>query len=333
MRALYAFFAVILLVSIPFIGVQYFHLQYTFGVLIPYVAFFTFILGFIFKILYWAKSPVPFNITTTAGQQKSLSWIKSDRFENPSSTFGVIGRMALEILVFRSLFRNSKAGLSENFKPGYASEKTLWLAGLVFHWSFFLVVVRHLRFFISPIPDALLTIETVDTLFQIGLPVLYLTDVLLVVSVSFLFIRRVIIPHVKYISLAADYFPLYIILLIAVTGMLMRYYARVDVMEVKNLTMGLVSFSALSRPVLPAQSTILYVHLFLVSTLLVYFPFSKLMHMGGIFFSPTRNMTGDARKTHHVNPWNYPVKVHTYQEYEEENKEAMKGAGLPVERE
>jgi hypothetical protein len=35
----------------------------------------------------------------------------------------------------------------------------------------------------------------------------------------------------------------------------------------------------------------------------------------------------------HVNPWNYPVKVHTYDEYEEDYREFMKESGIPVEKE
>jgi nitrate reductase gamma subunit len=50
--------------------------------------------------------------------------------------------------------------------------------------------------------------------------------------------------------------------------------------------------------------------------LLAYFPFSKLMHLGGVFLSPTRNMLANTREVRHVNPWNYPVKVHTYEAYE-----------------
>ena len=75
-----------------------------------------------------------------------------------------------------------------------------------------------------------------------------------------------------------------------------------------------------------------YLHLFLVCVLLAYFPFSKLMHMGGVFLSPTRNLRADSRAERHVNPWDYPVKVHPYDEYEDEFREKMKAAGVPVER-
>jgi nitrate reductase gamma subunit len=74
-----------------------------------------------------------------------------------------------------------------------------------------------------------------------------------------------------------------------------------------------------------------YVHLFLVSTLLAYFPFSKLMHMGGVFFSPTRNMPNNTRAKRHVNPWNPPKKYHTYAEYEDDFRDLMDEAGLPLE--
>jgi hypothetical protein len=57
------------------------------------------------------------------------------------------------------------------------------------------------------------------------------------------------------------------------------------------------------------------------------------MHLAGVFLSPTRNLRNDSRERRHINPWNYPVKVHTYEEYEEEFRDKMIEAGLPVEKE
>ena len=106
-----------------------------------------------------------------------------------------------------------------------------------------------------------------------------------------------------------------------------RYVSKVDIVSVKELTMGLVTF----KFTLPdGISGIFFVHMFFVSILLAYFPFSKLMHLGGIFMSPTRNMRSDTRVRRHVNPWNYPVEVHTYDEYEDEFRDKMIEAGLPV---
>src|SRR4030042_532625 len=106
----------------------------------------------------------------------------------------------------------------------------------------------------------------------------------------------------------------------------MRYFYKVNVIGVKELTMGLINFN----PVIPEGIGVLfYIHLFLVSTLFAYFPFSKLTHMAGVFLSPTRNLANTNRARRHVNPWNYPVKVHTYQEREEEFHDKIEAAGLP----
>jgi len=86
-------------------------------------------------------------------------------------------------------------------------------------------------------------------------------------------------------------------------------------------------------PVAPeGLGALFFVHLFLLSALLAYFPFSKLVHMGGVFLSPTRNLANNNRRKRHVNPWDYPVKVHTYEEWEEEFRDKMKAAGLPLEK-
>jgi len=184
----------------------------------------------------------------------------------------------------------------------------------------------------AKVPTSIKMIEGLDSFLQIGAPLLYITDAVILAAVTYLFIRRVLIPQVRYISLPADYFPLFLILGIALSGVLMRYFFKVNVTGIKELALGLVSFSY-DPKVLEEAGVIFYIHLFLVSALLAYFPFSKLMHMGGIFLSPTRNMVNDSRMKRHINPWNYPVKVHSYEEYEEEFREKMKGAGIPVEKE
>ncbi len=110
----------------------------------------------------------------------------------------------------------------------------------------------------------------------------------------------------------------------------MRHVFKVDLYKVKELALGWVRF----HPQAPEGiGWFFYLHLFLVSALLAYFPMSKLVHMGGVFLSPTRNLANNNRMRRHINPWNYPVKVHTYEEYEDEFRDKMKAAGIPVERE
>jgi nitrate reductase gamma subunit len=329
MKVVFPFLAVLALVLLAFIGVAT-NLQVVFGIIVPYVAVATFIFGFIYRVVIWGRSPVPFSIPTTAGQQKSLPWIKQNKFDNPSNTFGVIVRMALEVFLFRSLFRNTKTEFHDGQKLAYGSEKFLWLAGLAFHWSFLIIFIRHFRFFMVNVPAVIKMIEGLDSFLQIGVPLLYITDAVILAAVTYLFLRRIFMAKMNYISLAADFFPLFLILGIAITGVLMRYFTKVYVVGVKELVIGLLTFN----PVIPEGiGAIFYVHLFLVSSLLIYFPMSKLMHMGGIFLSPTRNMPSNSREVRHINPWNYPVHVHTYEEYENDFREKMKKAGLPVEKE
>ncbi|MBC8391618.1 MAG: sulfate reduction electron transfer complex DsrMKJOP subunit DsrM [Deltaproteobacteria bacterium] len=326
---MFSLLVVIALFLIAYIG-QAVGLQVLFGVIIPYLAIITFIAGFIYRVMNWARSPVPFRIPTTCGQQKSLPWIKASHIDNPSTTAGVVVRMALEILAFRSLFRNTRMSPEKGDKISYEWEIFLWVGSLAFHYAFAAVLVRHLRFFMEPVPVWLNWLEKVDSFLQLGLPVMLWSGVVLLAAVTFLFLRRILYAHMKYISLAADYFPLFLIFGIAFTGILMRYFTKVDIVSVKELTMGLATL----HPTVPEGiGGLFYVHLFFVSVLLAYFPFSKLMHLGGIFMSPTRNLTTNGREFRHINPWNYPVKVHTYEEYEDEFREKMVEMGIPVEKE
>ncbi|SMP52708.1 sulfate reduction electron transfer complex DsrMKJOP subunit DsrM [Desulfonatronum lacustre] len=313
-----------------YLGAGLLGLQAIFGIVVPYAAILVFLIGFTMRVLGWAKSPVPFRIPTTAGQQKSLDWIKPSKIDSPYTTWGVVGRMAMEVLLFRSLFRNTKAEITEG-KLAYGSNKWLWLGGILFHYTFLTIVIRHLRFFTEPVPYFVQALESIDGMLQIGSPVIYQTDVILVAALLFLLVRRLASPQLRYISLPADYFPLFLILGIALSGIMMRYFAifKVDLMSVKVLAMGLATFT----PTIPEGIGVMFfIHLFLFSVLLAYFPFSKLMHLGGVFLSPTRNLPNDSRMVRHVNPWNAPVKVHTYEHYEDDFREKMIEADLPVEK-
>ncbi len=330
MNILFSIFAVAVLIVAAITGIENFKLEYLFGIVIPYAAIFIFISGIIYRVIKWGSSPVPFHIPTVAGQQKSLSWIKSSNLESPHSTSGVVGRMLLEILFFRSLFRNTKTELKKGPNLTYGSTKYLWLGGIVFHWSLLIIFLRHFRLFTEPVPAFAIALQNIDGMLQLGLPILFITDIMITAALLFLILRRVVDKKIKYISMASDYFPLFLIISIVITGILMRYFFRVDLIGVKELAISLFSF----QPVIPAGIGVLFfIHLFLVSSLIAYFPFSKLLHMPGVFLSPTRNLANNSRMKRHINPWNYPVRVHTYEEYEDEFREKMKDAGLPVEKE
>jgi nitrate reductase gamma subunit len=329
MNLVWSLLAVLILSLIAWGAHSSMNLAPLFLVFIPYGAFVVFLAGFVWRIVSWAQSPVPFRIPTTCGQQKTLPWMKSEPLESPSGTAGVIGRMALEILLFRSLFRNTQTEIYEG-RTVYGSAKWLWFFGLTFHWSLLIIVVRHMRFFVEPVGPLLSGLSALDGFFELGTPTLFLSDAAILAGLTFLFVRRAVVPQLRYISLFTDYFALTLILAVAATGILMRTIFPADLEQVKTLALGWVTFS----PVVPrGVSGLFQTHLFLVCALLAWFPFSKLMHMGGVFLSPTRNLANDSRIRRHINPWNAPVKVHTYEEYENEFRDKMKAAGLPVEKE
>ncbi|SBW10063.1 Hdr-like menaquinol oxidoreductase cytochrome b-like subunit [uncultured delta proteobacterium] len=308
-------------------------MTYFLGVVLPYAAILVFMAGFIWRIVCWARSPVPFPIALTGGQQKSLPWIKHAKFEAPASTLEVAGRMVLEVFLFRSLFRNTRAEMRdtpEGPRLIYWSSKWLWVFALLFHYAFLVIFIRHFRFFIEPVPICLQAVEFFDSIMAVGSPVLFQSDPVIVAALLFLFLRRLYDPKLRYISLLGDYFPLFLLLAVALSGISLRYWTKVDIASVKVLTMGLVTFS----PTVPAGiGAAFYVHMAFVASLLIYFPFSKLMHAGGVLLSPTRNLAANSREFRHVNPWNGPKQYRTYAEYEDEFRDAMAEAGLPLEKE
>lgn len=332
MNALYSLVFVFILVLIPLFGVGAAHLSTIFGICIPMTAIGIFLVFSVVKIVRWGRSPVPFRIPTTAGQQLSYDpeMFKQNKWDNPSNGVQTVIRMILEVCAFRTLFRNTSTSLHET-KNGpvvaFASSKWLWLFALLFHYSFLIIVLRHLRLFLEPIPFFVNGLDFMDGILQIGAPVMYMSDLLIVGGLLFLLMRRLVDAKIRYISLVADYFPLFLILGIALSGIWMRYYAKVDVIAIKELTMGLVSLN----PHVPSGIDVsFFVHVFLVSVLLMYFPFSKLMHMPGVFMSPTRNMPNDTRFRHHENPWNPDIKPLSYEAYEKDFGPMMAEAGLPL---
>ncbi len=332
MGALISLVAVAILVLLAAVGASAGgSLQFFLGVVVPGVAFAVFLGGIIYRVIHWAKSPVPFRIPTTSGQAKSLPWIRNNELEAPSGLPGVIGRMALEVLFFRSLFRNHRVELlPAKEKVNYISDKLLWAAAMAFHWAMLIVVLRHFRFFVEPVPYWVELLQQFDGFFQVGLPVFYITSFLLLGGLFVLLLRRLFDAKVKYISLPTDYFALYLLLGIAITGIIMRHVEKVDVVQVKAAIVGWASL----QPVAPVGVGLWYfVHVFLVSALLVYFPFSKLLHAPGVFLSPTRNLANSNRTHRHINPWNPDIQGHSYAEWEDEFRDKLKASGYALEKE
>ena len=192
----------------------------------------------------------------------------------PLTKGGVAFRLAREVVLFESLFK---------------ANKWIWLFAMLFHAALVLVLLRHLRYFQEPVW------EWVKLIQPFGL----YAGFVLVVGLAGLWARRFLVERVRYISSPSDHLMLALLAGIALSGLALKYGDRTDVVAVKTFALGLMRFDV--QP-LPAEPFLL-VHLALVALLMIVFPFSKLLHAPGVFFSPTRNQVDDARSRRHLARW------------------------------
>ena len=192
----------------------------------------------------------------------------------PTTGTGVALRLAREVVFFESLFKGNK---------------WIWLFGWIFHFGLFLVTLRHLRYFIDPV---WLPIELVQPFGIYG-------GMAMVVGLAGLWARRFLVDRVRYITGPSDHLILALLILIGLSGLMMTFVVHVDVISVKLFFRGLMTFDFSPLPTDP----LLLVHLALVATLMIVFPFSKLLHAPGLFFSPTRNQADNPREKRHISTW------------------------------
>lgn len=192
----------------------------------------------------------------------------------PLTTQGVALRMVSEVALFHSLFR---------------SNKWIWLFGVMFHGALLVVLLRHLRYFIEPVWMWVVLLQ----------PFGKYASFFMLIGLLGLLGRRLIVERIHYISAPSDYLMLVLLLVIGISGTMTTFVAHTDVVQFKAFVLGVMY---LSWQPLPTDMTLL-VHLTTVIILMIIFPFSKLLHAPGVFFSPTRNQVDNPREKRHVAPW------------------------------
>lgn len=215
--------------------------------------------GLAVRISGYARTPAPLKIPTTPA---------------PTTSSGVAWRMFREVVFFESLFKGSL---------------WTWIFGWLFHASLALALARHLRYFTAPVWTWVELIQPFGIYAGFGM----------VLGLVGLTGRRIFVDRIRYISTPSDYLMLLLLVLIAASGLVMKYLVPADIVGVKAFFLGLLRFDW--QP-LPAEG-ILYVHLGLVLSLMLVFPFSKLLHAPGLFFSPSRNQIDNPREARHLAGW------------------------------
>ena len=161
--------------------------------------------------------------------------------------------------------------------------------GWVFHAALLIVLLRHLRYFTAPVWDWVVAIQ----------PFGVYAGFAMVAGLIGLWARRFLVPRIRYISAPSDHLMLALLVGIAGSGLLMKYVAHTDIVALKSFFLGLMFFNWQPLP----QNPVLLVHLGLVAALMIIFPFSKLLHGPGLFFSPTLNQVDNARERRHLANW------------------------------
>jgi [DsrC]-trisulfide reductase subunit M len=230
--------------------------------LLMYLSAAVFLAGMGWRLFTWLRAPVPLKIVLTPG---------------PTTAGGVAGRLAGEVTLFRSLF---------------GADRCLWAAAWLFHVSLLLLAVGHVGGLVVP--------EFARALLGMGEEQFHhLADVsggafgiLAVVTLLYLLTRRLATERLRYISTLSDYVALGLLLLIIVTGNQMRFMGGLQMSQAREFVSGLLAF----HPGQPPASAIFGIHFLLVCALLIYIPFSKLMHLGGLVFNPTLNQKNNPRE-------------------------------------
>lgn len=192
----------------------------------------------------------------------------------PTTRSGVALRMFREVVFFESLFKGNK---------------WTWLFGWIFHFALLLVLLRHLRYFTEPLWSWVALLQ----------PWGIYAGYAMVVGLAGLWGRRFFVDRVRYISAPSDHLMLALLIAIGGTGLAMKYIWRTDIVALKAFVLGLLYFDWQPLPGDP----LLLAHLALVAVLMLIFPFSKLLHAPGLFFSPTRYQVDNPRERRHVASW------------------------------
>lgn len=228
------------------VSVAYFIAQ-----VLPYITITIFVLGVLYRLGRWAAARIVHNITLSPF---------------PKNNAEVVGIYAREIISFRNLFK---------------FDFPVWVGAWPMHVALFFVIGGHImgiyflgkQFVYVGMSEALSEhmSELLGTVFGL----------VLLAGLLYLLYRRVTVDKVRHVSTTSDYFHLLLLIAIVSVGNFMRLFPQygIEYAPVREYLTTLLMFQPAAIPDNPLFIT----HLLLVQILLIIFPFSKLMHLFGMF--------------------------------------------------
>jgi nitrate reductase gamma subunit len=133
----------------------------------------------------------------------------------------------------------------------------LWVGEWVFHASFLLVLLRHLRYFLNPVPFWVWWVQTPGMIAGHVLPL----------SLAYILVIRLLTAREKYAS-RANVLLLGLVLAISSIGVIMHAWYTPNLVEVKLFALGLVCFKPAPAP----ESLLFMTHFILVLVLVPFLP-------------------------------------------------------------
>jgi nitrate reductase gamma subunit len=226
---------------------------YVLSYITPYIALSVFLGGIAYQVNRWRqKSPVPAHMSL---------------YPRPEGRLSRLGDTLVDMFTLRGLLQVNRM---------------LWIGGFIMHVGLLLLLVGHIRAFTDFyfLWDWLGWGEEETHLFSAIAGTI--AGVLFMVPLFYLWARRWSGP-VKWLSTPEDYFALVLLMGIGITGMHMRLVLDPDQHAVRTFLQSLFNFSWKPTPESAGLSFVY--HFSLVQLLMIYFPFSKLMHTIGTVFS------------------------------------------------
>ena len=120
--------------------------------------------------------------------------------------------MFREVVFFESLFKGSKWS---------------WLFGWLFHFGMLVALARHLRYFTEPVWAWVVMIQWIGVYAGIAM----------FLGLGGLWIRRVAVDRIRYITAPSDHLMLALLLAIAGSGLVMKYGEHTDIVSLKAFTL------------------------------------------------------------------------------------------------
>jgi nitrate reductase gamma subunit len=190
-------------------------------VLAAYLVYLIFCFRFFVRALLWYRA---------ARQQTVISDAHAPFFRTVTST-------VFDVFFLTRLFR---------------SNKLLWTASWIFHLSLVFIFLRHMRYFMNPVPDFIIFIQPAGIAAGYVLPL----------SLLLILILR------RYVS-AYNYFIIGLLLVISLLGLAMRNWFQPDLIAVKDFITGILTF----HPDVLPDSSLFTLHFVFALLLLPYVPF------------------------------------------------------------